>query len=405
MYEKEIAAIEKAAKFSEDDVLSLWLLRMIGDKKAPRAAQTKCSSRDALGYYDNKLFRLCDRRLIGQRLRFKDGTHFIAVVDWHNYRRVGWRNTSLNTHLCGLLPRDHRFVIGSTSDLKPPSIAKLRDMLWSGGSHSVYQLCNLFGINRNRVTPGSDKRVPYGNDTRSGYCSTSADGIIYRYSKEYRDEQREKRRLDRLIEQHRDKVYKHMWPFNAAVEATRREVVLAQGTNREPTVDEVFAHVGYTPQPNDLFKLLTVKDDGTNWANSGCWPAVGEWTEAKTVYPCRSGWHLTRAQHLMRWQSWGPDLFLAEGRGDSAEDQDKVVFAEARLVRHLGKIDWAKLKEKINYDPTREAHVAAAKAKHEVAQGEYDMATAGYAGMAEYYQSPEQEYIRRLTDQSIPLNK
>ena len=33
------------------------------------------------------------------------------------------------------------------------------------------------------------------------------------------------------------------------------------------------------------------------------------------------------------------------------------------------------------------------------------LATAGYAGMAEHYQSPEQEYIRRLTDKNIPLNK
>ena len=72
MNEKEKAAIEAAAKFSEDDVLSLWLLRMIGDKKAPRAAQTKSSKREPLGYYETKLFRLRDNRLIAQRLRVKN---------------------------------------------------------------------------------------------------------------------------------------------------------------------------------------------------------------------------------------------------------------------------------------------------------------------------------------------
>lgn len=407
MNEKEKAAIEAAAKFSEDDVLSLWLLRMIGDKKAPRAAQTKSSKREPLGYYETKLFRLRDNRLIAQRLRVKNDVYFIAVTDWANYRRIGWGHQTLCEAIKSRLPRGHKFFVGTASGIKPSSIPALRKMLWEGLPYKVYDLCRLFDINRDRVLAGSnDTVVRYGDERyHSGYRSASAKDIVHRYSKEYRDEQREKRRMDALIQKHRNDFWHHIHPFGKAVAETQRAIIEASGTNREPTYKEVFAHVGYTPQPGDLFKLLTVTPGGANRANSGHWPAVGEWTEERKVVVCRSGWHLTRAQYLMRWRSWGPDLFLAEGRGQSAEETDKVVFAEARLVRHLGKIDWAALTEKVNYDPIREARVAAAKAKHEVAQGEHDMATAGYAGMAEHYQSPEQEYIRRLTDKNIPLNK
>lgn len=107
----------------------------------------------------------------------------------------------------------------------------------------------------------------------------------------------------------------------------------------------------------------------------------------------------------MRWQLWGSDLFLAEGRGQSAIDTDKVVFAEARLVRHIAKIDWAALKTKVNFDPDREPKVKAALAAHAQALAEHEMATHGYGGMATDYCSPEQEYIRRLTNKNIPLNK
>ena len=407
MYEKEIAAIEKAAKFSEDDVLRLWLARMVGDKDAPRAAQMKSSRRDPLGYYETKLFDLRNNRLIAQRLRFKDDVHFVAVVDWNNYRRVGWGYTSLAATLGGILPRDHKFVVQSVADFKPLPISKLRAMLWEGSARTVFDLCRLFGINHDRVLAESEASgMRYRRDhSQTGYHSTSAKDIVHRYSKEYRDEQRARQALERAIGRHRDKAYEHMRPLRDVVDATRRKVALAQGTNREPTADEVFAHVGYTPQPGDLFKLLTVKDDGTNRANSGWWPAVGEWTEEKHVDPCRSGWHLTEAQHIMRWQSWGSDLFLAEGRGQSATDTGKVVFAQARLVRHIAKIDWVALKSKVNFDPDREPKVKAALAAHEKALADHEMATNGYAGMAVDYTSPEQEYIRRLTDKNIPLNK
>lgn len=409
MYEKEIAAIEKAAKFSEDDVLQLWMSRMVGDKDAPRAAQMKSSRRDPLGYYETKLFRLRDDRLIAQRLRFKDGVHFVAVIDWPNYRRVGWGHVSLTSTLGIALPRGHKFVVHSVADFNPPPIAKLRAMLWEGSTDKVIDMCRLFGINYDRVLAGSEAGIMRyrRNYYHSGYSSATAKEIMHRYTnmKKYRNEQRARLALGRAIEQHRDKVHEHMRPFNVAVDTAHRDMFLVQGTNREPTADEVFAHVGYTPQPNDLFKLLTVMDNGGHRANNGWWPAVGKWTEKQEVYPCRSGWHLTEARDVPRWQSWGPDLFLAEGAGRSAIDTDKVVFAQARLVRHIAKIDWAALKTKVNFYPDREPKVKAVLAAHEKALAEHEMATNGYGGMATDYTSPEQEYIRRLTNKNIPLNK
>ena len=57
----------------------------------------------------------------------------------------------------------------------------------------------------------------------------------------------------------------------------------------------------------------------------------GAWMPVREVEPCVSGYHLCRDGDLLTWL--GPRIWLAEGRGQCVEESDKVVFAEARLLR------------------------------------------------------------------------
>jgi hypothetical protein len=62
------------------------------------------------------------------------------------------------------------------------------------------------------------------------------------------------------------------------------------------------------------------------------WPE-GEWLEAKTVEPCRSGIHACRARDLPFWL--GPELWEIELDAEVAEQKRKVVAARGRLVRRI----------------------------------------------------------------------
>ncbi len=58
----------------------------------------------------------------------------------------------------------------------------------------------------------------------------------------------------------------------------------------------------------------------------------GEWMPLiRNLAPCRRGYHLCRDEHLVYWL--GPRIFLAEGRGECVDDTNKIVYAEARLLR------------------------------------------------------------------------
>jgi len=57
----------------------------------------------------------------------------------------------------------------------------------------------------------------------------------------------------------------------------------------------------------------------------------------KQVIPCKRGYHLCRRGDLVVWL--GPTIYLAEGRGEKVVGDDKVVFAEARLIRKFNTWD------------------------------------------------------------------
>jgi len=57
----------------------------------------------------------------------------------------------------------------------------------------------------------------------------------------------------------------------------------------------------------------------------------GKWMpEIQTLIPCQLGYHLCRLKDLPQWI--GPRIFVAEGRGQQIIHQNKVVYAQARLL-------------------------------------------------------------------------
>jgi hypothetical protein len=59
----------------------------------------------------------------------------------------------------------------------------------------------------------------------------------------------------------------------------------------------------------------------------------GEWVEAETVHPCRSGIHACRVRDLPYWL--GPELWEIELDGDVTEQQRKVVARRGRVLRRV----------------------------------------------------------------------
>jgi len=63
------------------------------------------------------------------------------------------------------------------------------------------------------------------------------------------------------------------------------------------------------------------------------WPEPGEWLEAESVEPCRSGIHACRADQLPPWLALG-DLWEVELE-DVVVDARKLVARRGRLVRRI----------------------------------------------------------------------
>jgi len=71
---------------------------------------------------------------------------------------------------------------------------------------------------------------------------------------------------------------------------------------------------------------------------SGSWflpkHGPGKWMPiVKDLEMCESGYHLCRKKDLVEWL--GPEIYLAEGRGEKLVGDNKVVFQQARLVKKL----------------------------------------------------------------------
>ena len=86
------------------------------------------------------------------------------------------------------------------------------------------------------------------------------------------------------------------------------------------------------------YKVLTA-DGKPCYGGVGQWHLAngqpGEWMpEIADIKPCERGYHLCERGQLIHWLR-GPTIWEAEGRGDFIRQDDKVVFAQARLLRPL----------------------------------------------------------------------
>ena len=74
-----------------------------------------------------------------------------------------------------------------------------------------------------------------------------------------------------------------------------------------------------------LYKWL--KPDRTTTYQNSVWPVeVGEWTPDLKPVLCQSGWHLATFQGIGKHAKIGATLWLAEGRGGSRTQDDKIAF-------------------------------------------------------------------------------
>jgi len=82
----------------------------------------------------------------------------------------------------------------------------------------------------------------------------------------------------------------------------------------------------------ELYKVL----DGRKSCNggNGKW-RIGRWMRPikGELVPCENGYHLCRREDLIHWL--GPNIFIAEHRGDIVECNEKVVVREARITKEL----------------------------------------------------------------------
>ena len=84
-----------------------------------------------------------------------------------------------------------------------------------------------------------------------------------------------------------------------------------------------------------LFKVLV--DGKSCHGGSYTYPALGEWTQAKTPMVCCSGYHLTTSP--LRWWKSRATLYLAEGDGPISCEGDKASFSRVRLIEEVTR-DW-----------------------------------------------------------------
>jgi hypothetical protein len=91
-------------------------------------------------------------------------------------------------------------------------------------------------------------------------------------------------------------------------------------------------------KPVQYYKVLGLGGIPCNGGN-GKWSLPmgkkpGEWMpKIANIEPCVRGYHLCRANDLIRWLN--AEIYEAEGRGKSIRHENKDVFEQARLIRKI----------------------------------------------------------------------
>ena len=100
------------------------------------------------------------------------------------------------------------------------------------------------------------------------------------------------------------------------------------------------------PAPK-FYKIVSTKFEPLN-GGSGLWfpptkSKPGKWMpKVGDVVACRRGYHLVKAVGIVEWlppNGIAANLCTAEGRGDESADGNKTAFAQARLIKVVGRLD------------------------------------------------------------------
>jgi hypothetical protein len=317
------------------------------------------------------------------------------------------------------------------------SLKKLREKFWNGyvqASHirECEKLAKLFNIPFDKVTkvppiPGESKffrQHPSKHERERSKLAAKkrlqvTDAEAVKLLTFYTPEEVEKRRKAKIELEFRNsarsrtnqvvsRYTNEAWHHEREADRLRRSVP-------EATDAQMFEHYGHKPTDDEWFKRLYHEDrDGklVRKARHGKWPDMDQWTpEVSNPHICRQGWHVTDAKHLCDWYDWGPHVYKVEvGGANGGKDTAKACFGKAKLVKYIGDFSDEKRREvasKLADDKAQAEKLYAAERGISQAKVMAAMAQQGYdACMPDFNYATEQfHYIRRLMDQSIPLNK
>ena len=114
------------------------------------------------------------------------------------------------------------------------------------------------------------------------------------------------------------------------------------------------------------------------------WPVrARQWTPPATPVLCESGWHLATERGLSEHLVVG-ELWTAEGRGECVEEDDKVAFEQARLLRLVGIVTLAHIVQLASDYAGHVAHLRSdVYAAYAAADARAAAAAASYAAAAD----------------------
>ncbi|TXI02265.1 MAG: hypothetical protein E6Q76_15745 [Rhizobium sp.] len=173
--------------------------------------------------------------------------------------------------------------------------------------------------------------------------------LVPELAKERRKREREEREARKREELRRHREWTRLRPYREALDAAHNRLYNLQNSvwsletlldaNGSRSVDVQTAIRDNSP----AFKVTLPGGVPCSGGVAGdTWPLPqdgqpGAWTPNREPRVCGRGWHLATPRGVSRWIKAGAvqELWLAEGRGNTSHQRDKVAFESARLVRLL----------------------------------------------------------------------